>query len=132
MSYNDTLSDGLTRIKNAQMAKHEFAILRYSKFVVNVLEVISREGYISDFQIVTQENGVKLIKVNLKYHDEQPVITEISRISTPGRRKYISVKDLPRAKNGLAVIVLSTPKGVMSDFEARSNSVGGEMLCVIN
>lgn len=132
MSYNDTLSDGLTRIKNAQMAKHDFALLRYSKLMLDVLSVMAKEGYIVDHEVITQENGIKLVKANLKYYEEFPVITDISRISKPGRRKYISVRDLPKAKNGLAVIILSTSKGVMSDFEARSRHLGGEMLCVIN
>lgn len=132
MSYNDTLSDGLTRIKNAQRAKHEFAVLRFSKLMSNVLDIIAKEGYIADHEIIVQENGVKLIKANLKYYDDMPVITDITRLSKPGRRQYVSVRDLPRARNGLAVIILSTSKGIMSDFEARSKSLGGEMLCVIN
>lgn len=132
MSYNDTLSDSLTRIKNAQRAKHEFAILRHSTFVVDVLKVLEREGYISSFELAVQDNGVKLIKVDLKYHMDAPVISDITRVSTPGRRKYVSLNHLPKAKNGLAIVILSTSKGVVSDFEARNLKVGGEMLCVVN
>ena len=100
-----------------------------SRLRTNVLEVLKREGYIRDYQVADMDNGLRTIEIHLKYHDGQPVIQEISRVSRPGRRVYSKIKELPRVLNGLGITILSTPRGVMSDQEARAANVGGEVLC---
>ncbi len=127
MSMNDLLSDMIARIRNGQKARLAQVKCRSSKICSNVLNVLKNEGYIRDFRLV-EEGNKKDIIIDLKYHEGEPVIKKISRESTPGRRNYGSIKDLPKYFNGLGIAILSTSKGVMSDFEARNANVGGEVL----
>jgi small subunit ribosomal protein S8 len=124
----DPLGDMLTRIRNAQLRKKSKVTTPGSKLRAHVLDVLQAEGYIRGYSAVEQD-GTAEFEIELKYFDGEPVIREIERISKPGRRVYTSVKNLPRVKNGLGVSILSTPKGVMSDAEARDQNVGGEILC---
>src|SRR5690242_1050413 len=129
MSMSDPLGDMLTRIRNGQQARHAVVAAPASNLRANVLEVLKREGYIRGFTREDVRPGVAELKIELKYVDGEPVIREISRISTPGRRIYSKIGDLPRVYNGLGIAILSTPRGVMSDNEARAANVGGEVLC---
>lgn len=131
MAMNDPLGDMLTRIRNAQMRNRPKVSTPASKLRERVLEVLQEEGYIRGFMRVDFDGGKSEIEIELKYFDGQPVIKEIKRISKPGRRVYSSVKDLATVANGLGVSILSTPKGVMSDSRARTENVGGEVLCNI-
>ncbi len=129
MTMSDPLGDMLTRIRNAQMRKSSKVSTPGSSLRKHVLDVLQSEGYIRGYSTVDFENGRSEFEIELKYYDGQPVIREIERISRPGRRVYASVKNIPRVANGLGVSILSTPKGVMSDAEARDQNVGGEVLC---
>ena len=129
MSFSDPVGDLLTRIRNAQKARLSSVQTPASKLRGNVLDVLKREGYIRDYSRSEQQAGMAEFKVELKYHDGEPVIREISRISKPGRRVYSKIADLPRIYNGLGISILSTPRGVMTDTEARAANVGGEVLC---
>lgn len=131
MTISDPLGDMLTRIRNAQMRSRPKVSTPASKLRERVLEVLRDEGYIRGFSRVDYNDGKSEIEIELKYFDGQPVIRQIKRISSPGRRVYSSVKDLPTIANGLGVAILSTPKGVMSDSQARRENVGGEVLCSI-
>jgi len=129
MSINDPLGDMLTRIRNAQMRNKNKVSTPTSKLRERVLDVLAEEGYIRGYARVDYETGKSEFEIELKYFDGEPVIKDIKRVSTPGRRVYSSVKDLPTVANGLGVAILSTPKGVMSDSRARNENVGGEILC---
>ncbi|MEZ0262943.1 MAG: 30S ribosomal protein S8 [Alphaproteobacteria bacterium] len=129
MSMNDPLSDLLTRIRNGQAARLSEIKSPASKLRANVLEVLKREGYIRDYAVKQNDNGSSQLNVELKYSEGQPVIKEITRVSKPGRRVYTQIKDVPRVYNGLGISILSTPRGVLSDKEAREANVGGEILC---
>lgn len=129
MAMTDPLGDLLTRIRNAQKARMSSVASPASKLRANVLEVLKREGYIRDFSLIAQGEIQQQFKIELKYHEGAPVIREISRVSKPGRRVYSKIADLPRVYNGLGISILSTPRGVMSDNEARAANVGGEVLC---
>lgn len=129
MTMSDPLGDMLTRIRNAQMRKSSKVSTPGSSLRKHVLDVLQSEGYIRGYSTVDFDNGRSEFEIELKYYDGQPVIREIERISRPGRRVYASVKNIPRVANGLGVSILSTPKGVMSDAEARDQNVGGEVLC---
>ena len=129
MPMNDPLGDMLTRIRNAQMRRRPRTSTPSSKLRVNVLEVLQDEGYIRGFTQIEQKNGQAEIEIELKYHNGQPAIREIKRVSKPGRRVYSGSKEIPTVSNGLGVAILSTPKGVMSDWRAREENVGGEILC---
>ena len=131
MAMSDPLGDMLTRIRNGQRAGKSVVETPGSNLRANVLEVLKREGYIRGFLTEEVRTGVSTIRVELKYHDGQPVIRRIQRVSKPGRRVYSKIKDLPRYYNGLGIKILSTPRGVMSDAEARAANVGGEVLCEI-
>ena len=131
MQMNDPVGDLLTRIRNAQRRGRSSVQSPSSKLRVHVLEVLEREGYIRGFTEV-EKDGRKELDVELKYYDGAPVISEIRRISKPGRRVYSAVRDLPLVRNGLGISVLSTPKGVMSDAEASTQNVGGEILCRVS
>ena len=131
MSFSDPVGDLLTRIRNAQKARLSSVQTPASKLRGNVLDVLKREGYIRDYSRSEEQAGMAEFKVELKYHDGEPVIREISRISKPGRRVYSKIADLPRIYNGLGISILSTPRGVMSDTEARAANVGGEVLCQV-
>ena len=131
MSMSDPLGDMLARIKNGQPRKKESVIMPASRFRANVLDVLHREGYIRGFKKVEIENNKNEFKIELKYVDGEPVIKTISRVSTPGRRVYSKIKDLQRNFDGLGISILSTSKGVLSDNEARTENVGGEILCKV-
>jgi len=131
MAVNDPIGDMITRIRNAQMRNKPKVSMPGSKQRERVLEVLKAEGYIRGYASVAHAGGKNEIEIELKYFDGAPVIREISRVSKPGRRVYASVKALPRINNGLGVAILSTPKGVMADHEARDQNVGGEILCTV-
>ena len=131
MTMTDPLGDMLTRIRNGQRARKTAVTAPASKLRTNVLEVLKREGFIRGYSQYEVRPGINEIKIELKYHEGEPVIREISRVSKPGRRVYSKIKDLTRVYNGLGVAILSTPQGVMSDAEARSANVGGEVLCQV-
>jgi small subunit ribosomal protein S8 len=129
MSMSDPLGDMLTRIRNAQRARHSVCLAPASKLRANVLGVLKREGYIRGFAAEEVRPGVSNLRIELKYNEGEPVIKEINRVSKPGRRVYAKIKELPRVYAGLGISILSTPRGVMSDAEARAANVGGEILC---
>jgi small subunit ribosomal protein S8 len=131
MSMSDPLGDLLTRIRNGQQARKQSVVAPASKLRGTVLEVLVREGYIRGWERYNLREGIDEIRVDLKYLDGEPVIKEISRVSKPGRRVYAKIKDLPKVYNGLGISILSTPRGVMSDHEARQANVGGEVLCKV-
>jgi len=131
MSMTDPLGDMLTRIRNGQRARKNNISSPASKLRSNVLDVLKREGYIRDYSQKELRPGVSEIEIELKYHEGEPVIREISRVSKPGRRVYSKIKDLQRVYNGLGIAILSTPRGVLSDNEARDQNVGGEVLCQV-
>jgi small subunit ribosomal protein S8 len=128
---NDPLGDMLTRIRNAQMRGKSTVKTPASKLRAWVLDVLAGEGYIRGYESATTENGQGELTISLKYFEGTPVIREIKRVSKPGRRVYMGVKDIPTVRNGLGVSIVSTPKGVMSDAAARSANVGGEVLCTV-
>ncbi|HCX10363.1 MAG TPA: 30S ribosomal protein S8 [Hyphomonas sp.] len=128
MNISDPLGDMLTRIRNAQMRGMSKVVTPSSKLRIRVLEVLINEGFIRGYTEV-EKDGHKNIDIELKYYEGQPVISEIKRVSKPGRRVYSSVSDIPLVRNGLGISTLSTSKGVMSDNSARSENVGGEVLC---
>jgi small subunit ribosomal protein S8 len=129
MSMSDPLGDMLTRIRNGQRGGKSTVICPASKFRANVLGVLEREGFIRGFSWAELGPGLQELTIELKYADGAPVIREINRVSRPGRRVYSRIKDLQRVYNGLGISILSTPRGVMSDAEAREANVGGEVLC---
>jgi small subunit ribosomal protein S8 len=119
----------LTRIRNAQGSRHASCVSPASKLRANVLDVLKREGYIRGFAAEELRPGVAQLRIELKYSEGEPVIKEIHRVSKPGRRVYSKIQELPRVYAGLGVSILSTPRGVLSDAEARAANVGGEVLC---
>ncbi|MEM9146631.1 MAG: 30S ribosomal protein S8 [Pseudomonadota bacterium] len=129
MSVNDPLGDMLTRIRNAQMRKRSTVLSPSSKLRLRVLEVLKDEGYIRGYEVIDTGDHKPKVEIALKYFDGRPVIRELSRVSTPGRRYYTGVKEMPQVRNGLGMSIVSTPKGVMSDTRARAENVGGEVLC---
>lgn len=129
MAMSDPLGDMLTRIRNGQRTGKSKVRAPASKLRANVLEVLRREGYIRGFRTEAVQTGLNEVEIELKYNDGSPVIQEIARVSRPGRRVYSKIKELPRFYNGLGITILSTPRGVMSDQEARAANVGGEVLC---
>lgn len=130
MSLNDPLGDMLTRIRNASMRGKSTVRTPSSKIRQWVLDVLQAEGYIRGYEAVTVD-GHNELEISLKYFDGQPVIRELRRVSTPGRRVYSGVKEIPQVRQGLGVAIVSTPKGVMSDAQARTANVGGEVLCTV-
>ncbi len=131
MSMTDPLGDMLTRIRNGQRAHKDTISTPTSHLRANVLDVLKREGYIRDYIRREVRPGIAEVDIQLKYHEGEPVIREINRVSTPGRRVYSKIKDLQRVYNGLGIAILSTPRGVLSDTEARDMNVGGEVLCQV-
>jgi small subunit ribosomal protein S8 len=128
---NDPIGDLITRIRNAQMRNKSKVSAPGSKMRARVLDVLKSEGYIRGYATVEHTGGRSEIEIELKYFDGEPVIREIARVSKPGRRVYASVRNLPRINNGLGVAVLSTPKGIMADHDARDANVGGEVLFTV-
>ncbi|NVK34398.1 MAG: 30S ribosomal protein S8 [Rhodobacteraceae bacterium] len=129
MAISDPLGDLLTRIRNAQMRRKSKVNSPNSKLRAHVLDVLQKEGYIRGYTTVDFDNGRSELEIELKYFDGEPVIRTIERVSKPGRRVYSSVKNIPHVSNGLGVSIISTPRGVMSDHQARDENVGGEVLC---
>jgi small subunit ribosomal protein S8 len=121
----------LTRIRNASMRGKSTVRTPASKIRKWVLDVLKAEGYIRGYEEVSSERGLPELDISLKYFDGQPVIRELRRVSTPGRRVYTGVKELPQVRQGLGIAIVSTPKGVMSDAQARTVNVGGEVLCTV-
>jgi small subunit ribosomal protein S8 len=129
MSLSDPIGDMLTRIRNAQMRRRDVVSTPASTLRARVLDVLKAEGFIRGYSEVSFDNGAKEYEIELKYSDSIPVIRTIERVSRPGRRVYASVKNIPQVASGLGVSILSTPKGVMADHEAKAQNVGGEVLC---
>jgi small subunit ribosomal protein S8 len=128
MSLSDPVGDLLTRIRNAQHARKSRCVAPASRLKADVLEVLRREGYIRAWKVSELRAGVSQLEIELKYSEGEPAIKEVSRVSKPGRRVYSKIKELPKFYSGLGISILSTPKGVMSDAEARAANVGGEVL----
>ena len=131
MSFSDPIGDMLTRIRNAQMRRRQTVIAPSSKLRVWVLDVLAREGYIRGYEKVESKAGRIEVEISLKYFEGVPVIRELKRVSKPGRRVYAGAKNIPFVRQGLGVAIVSTPQGVMSDADARSRNVGGEILCTV-
>ena len=133
MTMSDPLGDMLTRIRNGQMARKSVISSPSSRMRSNVLEVLKREGYIRGFSKSDPQESKNSseLSIELKYYEGEPVIREIKRVSKPGLRVYAKINDLPRVFNGLGISIISTPRGVMSDNEARAANVGGEVLCQV-
>jgi small subunit ribosomal protein S8 len=129
MAMNDPLGDMLTRIRNAQMRRKGKVLTPGSRLRAHVLDVLQAEGYIRGYSTTDYGNGRTEFEIELKYYDGQPVIQQIERVSKPGRRVYSAVTAMPRVGNGLGIVIVSTPKGVMADHAAREQNVGGEVLC---
>jgi len=127
----DPIGDMFTRIRNGQMRKLSTIDVPASNFRLKILEVLKSEGYISNYFIEKKDNNKNNLKVDLKYYEGVPVIKEIKRVSKPGRRIYSKATSIPKIQNGLGLAILSTPKGVMSDNEARKNNIGGEIICKV-
>ncbi|MBB1247866.1 MULTISPECIES: 30S ribosomal protein S8 [unclassified Rhizobium] len=131
MSMSDPLGDMLTRIRNGVARRKSSVSTPASNLRARVLDVMQAEGYIRGYSKVDFENGKSELNIELKYYEGAPVIRKIDRVSKPGRRVYVSVKSIPQVANGLGITILSTPKGVMADHQAREQNVGGELLCSI-
>ncbi|GAC1384366.1 MAG: 30S ribosomal protein S8 [Herpetosiphon sp.] len=132
MSMNDPIADMLTRIRNACMQRHATVVMPKSKLKLAIAEILKQEGYIKDFKVQAGERTFENLVVDLKYTtDRQPVITGLKRVSRPGLRIYSKHKDIPRVRGGMGLSILSTPKGVMSGYDAFRQNIGGEVLCYV-
>lgn len=131
MSISDPIGDMITRMRNGASAKKRSVPVPHSNFRVSVLDVLQSEGYIRGYRIEEVRSNIKQIVVELKYVENQPVITAITRKSTPGMRQYVPCDKMPKVSNGLGICILSTSKGVMSDIQARAQGIGGELLCTV-
>jgi small subunit ribosomal protein S8 len=130
MSMTDPVADMLTRIRNACLAGHRRVDMPVSKLKVEIARILRDNHYVQDYKVL--DDGLHgLLRLYLRYHGEQPVIREVQRVSTPGLRRYVKVREIPRVKNGLGMAILSTPRGLMTDREARSAHLGGELLAVV-
>ena len=130
MSLSDPIGDMIARIKNAQLRNHKKVELPSSNFKVKILDILKSEGFIIDYKI-NKETKKPIVMIDLKYHSGNPVISTIERISKPGRRIFSSAESLPKINNGLGIAIVSTPKGVMTDIDARKQKVGGEIICKV-
>ena len=130
MSLSDPIGDMIARIKNAQMRNQKKVELPSSNFKSKIVEILKSEGFIIDYKI-NMANNKPVLLINLKYHSGNPVIATIERVSKPGRRIFSSAESLPKINNGLGIAIISTPKGVMSDMDARKQKVGGEIICKV-
>ena len=130
MSLSDPIGDMIARIKNAQLRNHKKVKLPSSKFKIKIAEVLKSEGYIIDYK-VSQESNKPYLEISLKYFSGNPVISSIQRVSKPGRRIFSRAESLPKINNGLGIAIISTPKGVMTDIEARKQKIGGEIICKV-
>ena len=131
MTIVDPIGDMFTRIRNGQMRSLNSVEIPASKFRSKILDILKSEWYINNYFLESSENNKKIIKVNLKYYEGNPVIKEIKRISKPGRRVYSRANSIPKIQNGLGLAIISTPQGVMSDVDARKNNIGGEVICKV-
>ena len=131
MSLSDPIGDMIARIKNAQLRNHKVIKLPSTKFKTKIAEVLKNEGFIIDYKIESKESNTYDLLINLKYNSGSPVISTIERISKPGRRIFSSAQSLPKINNGLGIAIISTPKGVMTDIEARKQKLGGEIICKV-
>ena len=130
MSLTDPIGDMLARIKNSQLRNHKKVEMPSSNFKMKIAYVLKNEGYINGFNVDKNENKQVLI-IDLKYNSGSPVISVIERVSKPGRRVFSSAQSLPKINNGLGIAIISTPKGVMTDIDARKQKVGGEIICKV-
>jgi small subunit ribosomal protein S8 len=130
MSLSDPIGDMIARIKNAQARNHKKVELPSSNFKTKIADILKNEGFIKDFKINNVENK-SILSLELKYHSGNPVISAFERVSKPGRRIFSSADSLPKINNGLGIAILSTPKGVMTDIDARKQRVGGEIICKV-
>jgi len=130
MSLSDPIGDMLARIKNSQLRNYKKIDMPSSKFKAKIAEVLKNEGYIIDFKVISDSNLPKL-EILLKYNSGNPVISSIERVSKPGRRIFSSAESLPKINNGLGIAIVSTPKGVMTDIDARKQKIGGEIICKV-
>ena len=130
MSLSDPIGDMLARIKNSQSRNHKKVDLPSSNFKTKIADILKNEGFIKDFK-VNKENNKSLLSLELKYHSGNPVISTFERVSKPGRRIFSSAESLPKINNGLGIAIVSTPKGVMTDIDARKQRVGGEIICKV-
>ena len=130
MSLSDPIGDMIARIKNAQVRYHKKVDLPSSNFKMKIADILKNEGFIKDFKI-NKENNKSLLSLELKYHSGNPVISTFERVSKPGRRIFSSADSLPKINNGLGIAIVSTPKGVMTDIDARKQKVGGEIICKV-
>ena len=131
MSLSDPIGDMIARIKNSQMRNHKKIVLPSSKFKVKIADVLKKEGFIIDYKVNENEGNKSNLEINLKYNYGSPVISTIERVSKPGRRIFSSAESLPKINNGLGIAIISTPKGVMTDIDARKEKVGGEIICKV-
>ena len=131
MSFTDPISDMITRIRNAQLRTLNTVLIPNSKLRARILDVLKEEGYISDYKPSTNEKNNKLLLIDLKYNNGIPVIKEISRVSKPGRRIYTKAESIPKIQNGLGIAIVSTSKGIMTDNDARTKRIGGEIICKV-
>ena len=131
MSLSDPIGDMITRLKNAQVRNHKKVVLPSSKFKTKIADVLKNEGFIIDYKVNENEGNKPDLEINLKYNYGSPVISTIERVSKPGRRIFSSAESLPKINNGLGIAIISTPKGVMTDVDARKQKVGGEIICKV-
>ena len=131
MSLSDPIGDMIARIKNAQLRNHKILKLPSSNFKVKISEVLKKEGFIIDYKVESKKTNKIDLTINLKYNSGSPVISEIERISKPGRRIFSRAESLPKINNGLGIAIISTPKGVMTDIDARKQRLGGEIICKV-
>ena len=130
MSLSDPIGDMIARVKNAQARRHKKVDLPSSKFKSKIADILKNEGFIKDFKVSSEEKK-NILSLELKYHSGNPVISNFERVSKPGRRIFSSADSLPKINNGLGIAILSTPKGVMTDIDARKQKVGGEIVCKV-
>ena len=131
MSLSDPIGDMIARLKNAQVRNHKKVVLPSSKFKTKIADVLKNEGFIIDYKVNENVGNKPDLEINLKYNYGSPVISTIERVSKPGRRIFSSAESLPKINNGLGIAIISTPKGVMTDVEARKQKLGGEIICKV-
>ena len=131
MSLSDPIGDMIARVKNAQDRNHKKVELPSSNFKVKIADILKNEGFIKDFKVNTENDNKSILSLELKYHSGNPVISTFERVSKPGRRIFSSAEGLPKINNGLGIAIVSTPKGVMTDIDARKQRVGGEIICKV-
>ncbi len=130
MSLSDPIGDMIARVKNAQQRNHKKVDLPSSNFKTKIADILKNEGFIKNFKVLNNENK-SILSLELKYHSGNPVISNFERVSKPGRRIFSSAESLPKINNGLGIAIISTPKGVMTDMDARKQHVGGEIICKV-